>query len=412
MERTILHSDMNCFYASVEMMLDPSLKGKAVAVCGSEDDRHGICLAKSEIAKKAGIRTGMVTWQAKQLCPELIIVPPQYDQYVKYSQLIRTIYQRYTDRIEPYGLDECWLDITGCTGIASDGIKAAEHIRSEVREELGLTASIGISFNKIFAKLGSDMKKPDAQTVIDKKTFKDSVWPLDAGCLLYVGRATKSKLLKYNINTIGDIARTAPDFLKRLLGINGLTLWKYANGLDDSRVMHMDYRAPVKSIGHGITSVTDLINDSEVWLVILELSQDIGHKLKKYGFKASGIQIVVRDNNLLSYQFQAHLDYPTQSESALAKAAHNLFVSNYTWQSDVRMITVRAINLVSSETPAQTNIYCDFNKIERREKLEMAVDTIRNKYGKKSIQPAALLGDLKIPIDNRHMVTLPGLMYQ
>ena len=154
--RVILHSDMNSFYASVEMMLDPSLKGKPVAVCGATEERHGIVLAKSDLAKKAGVKTGMVNWEAKQRCPGLIFVPPQYDQYLKYSKLAHEIYYRYTDQVEPFGMDECWLDVTGSSSKGT-GMEIAEKIRTACREELGFTVSIGVSFNKIFAKLGSDL---------------------------------------------------------------------------------------------------------------------------------------------------------------------------------------------------------------------------------------------------------------
>ena len=275
MERAILHSDLNSFYASVEMMLDPSLKGKAVAVCGSTENRHGIVLAKSDLAKKAGVKTGMVNWEAKQLCRDLITVPPQYDQYLKYSKLTRSIYYRYTDLVEPYGMDECWLDVTG-SGIMGTPMEIAEQIRRSVREELGLTVSIGVSFNKIFAKLGSDMKKPDAITVITKDGFRDKVWPLHCSELLYCGPATTRKLENVGIHTIGDIARTDPAFIKRLLGVNGLALWTYAIGEDRSRVMHKDFVSPVKSVGHGITCIADLENEDEVFRVMLELSQDVG----------------------------------------------------------------------------------------------------------------------------------------
>ena len=167
-ERAILHSDLNCFYASVETMLNPSLRDKAIAVCGSTEERHGIVLAKSEKAKKAGVKTGMVNWQAKHICKDLIIVPPQYDQYLKYSRLTQEIYGRYTDMIEPFGMDECWLDVTG-SGVCGRPLQIAESIRKTVREELGLTVSIGVSYNKIFAKIGSDMKKPDAVTEITSR---------------------------------------------------------------------------------------------------------------------------------------------------------------------------------------------------------------------------------------------------
>ena len=209
----ILHSDLNCFYASVETMLDPSLRGKAVAVCGCTEDRHGIVLAKSELAKKAGVKTGMVNWEAKQCCRDLIIVPPQYDQYLKYSKLTQAIYQRYTDMVEPFGMDECWLDVTGSRCVCGDARTIAENIRCSVKEELGLTVSIGVSFNKVFAKLGSDLKKPDAITEISPESYKEKVWPLPCSDMIYCGPATTKKLAQYGIHTIGEVAGCDPLFL-------------------------------------------------------------------------------------------------------------------------------------------------------------------------------------------------------
>ena len=200
-ERVILHSDMNSFYASVEMMLNPELKGKPVAVCGSTEERHGIVLAKSDLAKKAGVKTGMVNWEARQLCPGLVVVPPQYDQYLKYSKLARQIYHRYTDLVEPYGMDECWLDVTGSRAVCGDAMNIAEQIRRSVREELGLTVSIGVSFNKVFAKLGSDMKKPDAITEISSDAFREKVWPLPCSDMIYCGPATTAKLARYGVRS-------------------------------------------------------------------------------------------------------------------------------------------------------------------------------------------------------------------
>ena len=219
-DRAILHSDLNSFYASVEIMLNPTLRDKAIAVCGSTEDRHGIVLAKSEKAKKAGIKTGMVNWEARQKCPGLIMVPPQYEQYLKYSKLTREIYQRYTDQVEPYGMDECWLDVTGSLGACGSALSIAEEIRRTTREELGLTVSIGVSYNKIFAKLGSDMKKPDAITVINRCDYQEKVWPLPVSDLFYVGRATDKKLARYGIRTIGELARAPRDFLKSTLHEN------------------------------------------------------------------------------------------------------------------------------------------------------------------------------------------------
>ena len=412
MDRTILHSDLNCFYASVEMMLDPSLRGKAVAVCGSTEDRHGIVLAKSEKAKNAGVKTGMVNWEARQLCKDLVVVPPQYDQYLKYSKLTQAIYQRYTDLIEPFGMDECWLDVTGSTGIFGDGMTIAEKIRQSVKEELGLTVSIGVSYNKIFAKLGSDMKKPDAITEIRRDTYKDMVWPLAADEMIYCGRATKAKLANYGIRTIGQVAQTDPAFLKRLLGVNGLALWRYANGTDQSRVMHRDFVSPVKSVGHGITCVSDLESEEEVWKVILALSQDVGHRLRVHELSARGVQVSVRGNDLLGSQFQCKLPLKTQLPSEIGAAANRLFRERYRWGSKVRAVTVRAIDLVPQTDPDQLSIFVDTERLSRRERLEDAVEELRARFGKHAITYGILLGDLKMPDDGRHSVKMPGLMYR
>lgn len=411
-KRVILHSDLNCFYASVEMMLNPSLKGKAVAVCGSTEDRHGIVLAKSEKAKKAGVKTGMVNWEAKRLCPDLITVPPQYDQYLKYSKLTRAIYQRFTDQVEPYGMDECWLDISGSGNICGDGMTAAETIRRTVKEELGLTVSIGVSFNKIFAKLGSDMKKPDAITEISQENFQKKVWPLPASELLYVGRATNAKLANYGIRTIGDIAASDPLFLRRLLGINGLQLWRYASGKDDARVMHKDFVSPMKSVGHGITCYADLETSEEVWKVMLELSQDVGHKLRMHGLSATGVQISIRGNDLFGKQYQAKLQHSTQSPMILARRAHELFDLNYHWNTPVRAVCVRAINLVPQGEPEQLDFFTDADYLERMDKLDAAIEEIRRRFGKRAVFSACLMGDLKMPGDGRCCVVMPGMMYK
>jgi DNA polymerase-4 len=412
MERVILHSDLNCFYASVEMMLNPALRGKAVAVCGATESRHGIVLAKSELAKKRGVKTGMVNWEARQCCPDIIMVPPQYDEYLKYSKLTRAIYERYTDQVEGFGMDECWCDISGSQTVFGDGMQIAEEIRETVKAELGLTVSIGVSYNKIFAKLGSDLKKPDAITGISSDNFREKIWPLPASDLLYVGRATTKKFDSYGIHTIGDIANQSQDFLKRLLGVNGIALWTYANGLDTSRVMPGDYESPVKSVGHGITCNADLENNEEVWKVMLELSQDIGHRLRLHSLTAKGVQITIRDNDLFFKQYQAPLEAQTQSPMEIAKKARQLFEMNYRWHNKVRAITVRVINLVPADTPYQISIFEDVSKRERREKLDTAIEEIRGRFGKRAIFSACLMGNLKMPSDGRDKVIMPGMMYQ
>ena len=410
-ERVILHSDMNSFYASVEMMLDPSLKGKAVAVCGSTEERHGIVLAKSELAKKAGVKTGMVNWEAKQRCSDLIFVPPQYDQYLKYSKLAHQIYYRYTDLVEPFGMDECWLDVSGSSTYGS-GMEIAEKIRTACREELGLTVSIGVSYNKIFAKLGSDLKKPDAITEITKENFKEKVWPLPASDLIYVGRATEAKLARYGIHTIGQLAATSPDTLRYWFGVNGLKLWSFANGTDSSRVCHKDFVSPVKSIGHGITCTADLVNEEEVFKVMLELAQDIGHRLRVHELAARGVQIYIRGNDLGGMQYQCKLPFKTQLPSEIAHYGFRLFQERFHWTTKVRAVCIRAIDLVPQSEVEQLDLFIDTAKRDKRARLEDAVEDIRRRFGKKALTYAVLMGDLKMPDDGRDIVLMPSPMYQ
>ena len=410
-ERFILHSDANSFYASVEMLLNPDLRGKPVAVCGSTEERHGIVLAKSELAKKAGVKTGQANWEARQACPDLVVVPPQYDQYCKFSKLLRNIYLRYTDLVEPYGMDECWLDVTHSRNLHGDGVKIAEEIRSTVKRELGLTVSIGVSFNKIFAKLGSDMKKPDAVTVLPKDDWQSRIWPLPVSELLYVGRATARKLISRNVLTIGDLAKTDPELLQGWFGKNGIMLWCFANGKDMSRVMPDGYEAPIQSVGHVITCSCDLQSNDEVWKVMLELSQDIGHRLRSYNLAAKGVRLAVRGNDLYGQQYQAQMLYPSQSPLEIAQAARLLFAKRYGWETPVRAVCVTGINLISNNYPVQIDVFGDEVKRLRRQKLEDCIDEIRGRFGKRAIVAAALMGDLHMPQDGRHEVTMPGMMY-
>ena len=409
--RTILHSDMNSFYASVEIMLNPELRGKAIAVCGSVENRHGIVLAKSDLAKKAGVKTGMVVWEARQKCPDIIVCPPHYDQYLKYSKLAHEIYYRYTDLVEPFGMDECWLDCTG-SKLYGSGVDIAEQIRRATKEELGLTVSIGVSFNKVFAKLGSDMKKPDAITEITQENFKDKVWPLKASEIIYVGRATEEKLSRYGIHTVGELAATDPEALRRWFGINGLKLWRYANGTDESRVMHKDFVSPVKSIGHGITCTADLENNDEVFKVMFELSQDVGHRLRVHELAARGVQISVRSNDLSGRQYQCKLPVRTQLPTEIANAGFELFKSRYHWSIPVRAVTIRAIDLEPQKSAEQLSLYVDNEKRDRRIRLEDAIEEVRRRFGKKALTYGALMGNLKMPDDGRDSVKMPGLMYQ
>lgn len=408
-DRAILHSDANCFYASVETVLNPEYRGKAIAVCGSPEERHGIVLAKSEKAKRAGVKTGMANWQAKECCPDLIIVPPQYDYYLKFSKLLHGIYQRYTDQVEPFGMDECWLDVTHSPG---DPMQIAEEIRQAVKDELGLTVSIGVSFNKVFAKLGSDYKKPDAITQITKENFRDIVWPLHCSEMLYCGSATAAKLNSIGVHTIGEIAALPVELMQRRFGKNGVALWKYANGLDDSRVAHQDYIAPAKSVGHGITCVADLENMDEARKVIFALSLDIGYKLRYMNLRATGVQLYVRDSSLAFSSWQKQLEVATQDESDIAMAAYALLEEKYSWRTPIRAITVTAIRLDSSQNPTQLCLLYDYRRHERREKLNQSLDTIRDRYGKRAVIPALVLDEKKMPGGSDRELIMPGYMYQ
>ena len=409
MERVILHSDLNNFYASVECMLNPKLRGKYVAVCGNTSDRHGIVLAKNEAAKAMGVKTGEVIWKAKQKCPKLIIVPPNFDNYIKYSKQVMEIYCRYTDMIEPFGIDEAWLDVTGSRLIYGDGTAIADNIRRTVKKEMGLTVSVGVSFNKVFAKLGSDLKKPDAVTEIKKDSFKEKIWGLSADKMLGVGRSTAKTLGKYHINTIGDIANADSAFLKRRLGVSGETLWRYANGLEDSAVKLFSYTAPIKSIGRGITCRLDLAEDNEVWYVLSELSRQVAYKLRQNNFNAGGVQIAVKDTNLTVKQYQTPIK-PTHSGKALAEAGFELFRKRYDWEKDVRALTIRAISLLPDSEPIQLDLSYNHNRFVKIDTLEQTIDGINERFGKNSVLPARMLTDIKLPA-RQNKTLLPNSRY-
>lgn len=415
MERTILHCDMNNFYASVECMLNPSLRGHPVAVGGDVENRHGIILAKNYEAKKFGIQTGEALWQAKQKCPKLIIVPPHYEEYLKYSRLAHSIYADYTDLIEPYGMDEVWMDVTGSTKAFGSGEVIANTLRERIKYELGLTISVGVSFCKVFAKLGSDMKKPDAVTVIPKDSFRDIIWDLPASDMLGVGRSTEKFLSSYGIHTIGQLANAYPDLMQRKLGKNGMVLLAFANGEDRSKVAPQDYEPPMKSIGHGITTMQDLENNAEVWNIMLALTQDIGHKLRVYNKNAAGVAIYIRyivDKRIAGKQWQCQLPVRTHSAAIIAKEAYRLFERSYGWEYPIRSVTVRAINLCSQDLPEQLQFFSDAATVERKEKLETAIEDIRRRFGKYSIQPACLCQNIKMPTDREVELRMPTGMFQ
>lgn len=411
-ERAVLHSDINNCYASIECLYDATLRGKPIAVGGSEETRHGIVLAKSEQAKACGVKTGDTIWQAKAKCRDLVIVPPHFERYQKYSALVRDIYRRYTDAIEPFGLDEAWLDVTGSQSLFGDSASIANEIRQTIRRESGLTVSVGVSFNKVFAKLGSDLKKPNAVTVIGKSNFRERIWNLPAGAMLGCGKSTVKRLSGYGVHTIGQLAACDVTFLKSLFGKMGEELWRYANGLDDSRVRPDGFKPVSKSVGHGTTCIYDLKEPQEVWLVMLSLAQEIGRRLHDENLAATAVQVGVKNSALFVRQFQHPVPLPTQSPLEIAQAAFKLFSEMYRWELPVRAVTVRAINLVCADAPLQTDLFSDFSRHERQERIDKTVLDIRARYGKDGIFNGSLLCEHAIPHTAPTHTVLPGTMYK
>lgn len=389
----ILHSDMNNFYASVECLDNPDLSGKPMAVTGDPDARHGIILAKNYEAKKFGVTTGDPLWMARQKCPEIVFTPPRYDRYIQLSQAAHEIYEEYTDQVETFGLDECWIDVTGSTHLFGEGKQIADEIRSRVKRELGLTASVGVSYNKVFAKLGSDLKKPDATTVIGQD-FREKIWHLPADMLLYVGRATYAKLLKYGIHTIGDLACADVSFLERLLGKNGIMLWAFANGLDHSPVSLTYSRRIIKTIGNSTTTPRDLINDTDIKIILYILSESVAERMRKEHFYCRSVQITIRDNTLTSYERQGRLSIPSCTSQAIFDTAFTLFKKNRP-QNPIRSLGVRANSLMFSQY-RQLSFLEAAVKDQKQEYLERAIDHIRQRYGHYSVQRGIMLVDTKL----------------
>ncbi len=398
MERAILHSDLNCFYASVETMLNPTLRDKAVAVCGSTEDRHGIVLAKSEKAKKAGVKTGMVNWEARSICKDLIIVPPQYDQYLKYSQLTRAIYQRYTDLIEPFGMDECWLDVTGSGLLFGSPEKIAHDIRRRVRFELGITVSVGVSWNKIFAKLGSDYKKPNAVTVINKDNYKKIVYPLPVSDLLMIGPATTRKLKSHGIYTIGDLASAPPEMLAAFLGKMGYILHAFANGRESSPVTASGCAPIIKSVGNGITAPRDLKNENDIKSVQYVLTESVARRLREQGLKGRVVSIGIRDKNLFSFTRQSRLKIATNDTGKLQNAALELFRANYSFDTmpPVRALTVSVSELCDENEAFQLDMFEDNALNEKINRLNHTIDGLKDRFGSYCVRQAFLLSDKQL----------------
>ena len=377
MERTILHCDCNSFFASVETVLNPAYRDVPMAVCGSQEDRHGIVLAKNDLAKKYGIKTAETVYSAKKKCPSLVIAKPHYDQYERYSKMVNSIYAEYTDKVEPFGIDESWLDVTASKRVFGSGEEIAELIRERVKRELGITVSIGVSFNKVFAKLGSDYKKPDAITVISKDNFKQIVFPLPASDLLFVGRRTADELLKVGVKTIGELANTSKDMLKHKFGKMGEMLFEYANGLDNSPVC-VDDNHEVKSISNGFTFKHDLVTREDCRVGINYLCDEIGAKLRAKSLKCNTVAITIKDTRLKSIQRQRPLENASDSSREISNLAYNILCDEWNENIPIRMITVSVTGLVDASSAfTQFDLFSDAdeavrvqNKNREREKIK------------------------------------------
>ncbi len=387
-KRIILHCDLNCFYASVELLSHPELREVPVAVCGDPEQRHGIILAKNEPAKRSGVKTAETVWQAQRKCPGLVLLPPHHELYAEYSKKVNAIYYEYTDLVEPFGIDESWLDVTGSLHLFGGDAKAlADTLRARVKRELGLTISVGVSFNKVFAKLGSDYKKPNATTVIPPEGWQKIVYPLPVGDLLFVGRAASEVLGKYGVHTIGELAVCKVEMLEELMGKAGSQLYRYANGLDDSPVRSADEREPVKSVGNSTTFRRDLTQWSELRDGVALLSDSVAMRLRRHGLYCGGVQLGLRDNKFKNLSRQKLLPHSTHLMREIEAAALELLKDAWKPPTPVRLLSVTAIHLTErQETYEQLDLFSSpKEKQGKQEAVESAMAKIREKYGKGAI---------------------------
>lgn len=386
--KTILHCDLNNFYASVEQKLHPEYDGMPLAVCGNPEARHGIVLAKNQLAKKAGVQTGETLWSAKQKCPDIVFVSPHFDEYVKYSKQVFQIYTRFTDRVESFGIDECWLDVTGSEKLFGDGVTIANTLRELVKKETGLTISVGVSFTKTLAKLGSDLKKPDATTVLDKEHYMDVIGNMSPSEMIMIGRQTSEKLTKLNIRTIRQLANADRDVLRHIFGIIADSMINAAQGVETDEVKHYyDVRIP-KSVSNGTTTPRDIKNLDEAKIVIYALADMVALRLRSYNLAANGISLSIKNPALQWNSKQIPISPATQNSGAIAKEAIELLKKMHNFGEPLRAITVAAIRLENKDG-LQLSLFDEQN--DKADKLEKTIDDIRAKYGYRSVQRGILL---------------------
>jgi DNA polymerase IV len=390
--RVILHCDMNGFFASVELLDYPELRDVPMAVCGDPKNRHGIILAKNEIAKSYGIKTAETLWQAKRRCPQLQCVPPHMEKYVYYSKQINDIYYRFTDLVEPFSIDESWLDVTASQHLFGIGAKIADQIRNTVKTELGLTLSVGVSFNKIFAKLGSEYKKPDATTVITPENYQSILWPLPIEEMFFVGKISAAKLRKSGIDTIGMLATTPSSIIRGILGKHGEMLHDYANGLDDSPVLLQKDQESTKSIGNSLTFRRDLLGWEDAATAIIALSDKVAERLRKSSFLAGGIRLEIKDPSFQSISRQRMFPNPVSNANDLADMAMIILRDEWLPDKPIRLLQLTAIHLVKPLADEQLTMFAEQSEsLQKREQVGLAIDEIREKYGAGAIKFGSVL---------------------
>ncbi|MBQ9121691.1 MAG: DNA polymerase IV [Clostridia bacterium] len=390
MDRVILHCDCNGYYASVEELLNPKLKQVPMAVAGDPKCRHGVIVAKNALAKKFGVQTGDNVYTARQKCRDIVFVTPHHDLYYQISKKVNAIYLDYTDLVDPFGIDESFLDLTPTMHLfrGKTPKDIADEIRDRVRNEIGITVSVGVSFCRVFAKVGSDYEKPDATTVIMREDVERIAHPLPVSAMLYAGRKSTEKLEMLGITTIGALARADKDLIVRFLGAPGEQLWRYANSLDDEPVRSYYTPREVKSVGRGMTFRRDIYGEDEVRCAVFALADPVCASLRHEGKLAGGVSVQVKDPNFKSRSKQILLKKPTHLQKEVAETAYELMVKNWNINLPIRSITVTCIDLCDEATPnSQMTMFDEADeKRERQEKIEDAMAGIRAKMGRSAIR--------------------------
>lgn len=393
MDRVILHVDANAFYASVECLYRPNLRNLPVAVAGSQEDRHGIILTKNQLAKQAGVKTGEAIWEAMQKCPRLVCLPPNYPLYERFSQKMAHILLQYTNLVEAFGLDESWLDVSGPKVTMQEGERIADEIRNRIRDELGITVSVGVSWNKVFAKLGSDLRKPDFTNVISRDNYKEVAWRLPASDLLYVGPSTRKKLATMRILSIGDLANAHTGLLDRKFGKIGGLLKAYALGADITAVHPADYTSAIKSVGNSSTPPHDICDFQDARCLLFLLAESVGARLREIGLRAGCVTVSARSTNLVTRSKQRVLPQATALTKDIAQMALTLMEERFGKDFPYRSMGVSCSHLVPMDTPVQLDFFGDAEQQIRAERLEASIDGLRKRFGHQIIQRGIVLAD-------------------